>query len=218
MVRTVPARPTRRRGAALEHALLTVAWAELSENGYASFTMDAVAARAQTSTPVLYRRWPGRWDLALAAFAYYAETNPITVPDTGSLRGDLVAYLRDVSAKRGEIAALFSLRMAEFFNEGDASPAQVREQLVGGRAQLANAIYDRAITRGELDLDALTPRRRSLAFDLLRNELMMTMRPIPRKVIDEIVDDIVLPLITNGRVSSFQRRGAKGMAPHVSQT
>jgi AcrR family transcriptional regulator len=58
---------TRRRyGAALERALLGAAWEELRESGYAGFTIDAVARRAGTSRPVLYRRWPNRAQLVLA--------------------------------------------------------------------------------------------------------------------------------------------------------
>ncbi len=185
----------------MEHALLSAAWSELIENGYAGFTMEAVAIRAETSTPVLYRRWPDRWDLAIAAFVFYADQNPIAVPDTGSLRGDLIGYLREVSAKRAEIAALFRLQLAEFFSEVHTSPAQVREQFLSGRALPANAIYEKAIARGDIDPAALTTRRRTLAFDLLRNELMMTLRPVPRKVIDQIVDDIVLPLLTSNRIA-----------------
>ena len=180
----------------LEQALLAAAWAELTQKGYAGLTMEAVATRARTSTPVLYRRWPDRWDLAVAAFVDHADRNAVTVPDTGSLRGDLVAYLREVSAKRAEIAAVFSLRMAELFDEGNTTPARLREQLMAGRAQSADAIYDRAVARGEIAAGTLTPRRRSLAFDLLRNEVMMTLRPVPRKVVEQIVDDIVLPLLT----------------------
>jgi len=60
--------PRRRRyGAALEEALLDAAWDELGEIGYAGFTVDAVARRAGTSRPVLYRRWPSRARLVLAA-------------------------------------------------------------------------------------------------------------------------------------------------------
>ena len=51
------------------------------------------------------------------------------------------------------------------------------------------------MARGEADPDRLTPRVKSVAFDLLRNELLLTQRPVPRKVIDEIVDDVVLPLV-----------------------
>jgi hypothetical protein len=48
---------TRRRGDALEHALLDAAWDELQAVGYAGLTIEAVADRAGTSRAVLYRRW-----------------------------------------------------------------------------------------------------------------------------------------------------------------
>jgi AcrR family transcriptional regulator len=186
---------TRRRGAALEDALLTAAWDVLSKAGYGGFTMEAVAERARTSTPVLYRRWPDRWDLAMAAIRHYGDRNPVAAPDTGSLRGDLIAFLRDASSKRAAVAAVFSLRMAEFFDETRATPAQARQQMLEGRTPITEEIFGRAVARGEADPDRLTPRVKSVAFDLLRNELVLTQRPVPRKVIEEIVDDIVLPLV-----------------------
>jgi AcrR family transcriptional regulator len=189
---------SRRRGAALEDALLTAAWEVLTTAGYGRFTMEAVAERARTSTPVLYRRWPDRWDLAMAAIRHYGDRNPVAVPDTGSLRGDLIAFLRDASSKRAAVAALFSLRMAEFFDETMSTPQQLRDQLLRGRVS-TDEIFDRAVARGEADPDRLTPRVKAVAFDLLRNELVMTQRPVPRKVIEEIVDDVVLPLVRPGQ-------------------
>jgi AcrR family transcriptional regulator len=185
---------TRRRGAALEDALLTAAWDELTSAGFGRFTMEAVAERARTSTPVLYRRWPDRWDLAVAAVRHYGERNPVAIPDTGSLRGDLIAYLREASVKRAEVAAMFSMRMAEFFDETRSTPAQLREQIIGGRTTV-EVVYERAVARGEIDPVILTPRVKTLAFDLLRNELMLTLRPVADEVVLEIVDDIVLPLV-----------------------
>ena len=193
-----PARQ-RRRGAVLEHALLAAAWDELVEVGYAGFTIERVATRARTSTPVLYRRWPDRWRLALAALVHHAEQNPLRAPDTGSLRADLIALMRDSSAKRAEVAVLFSLRMAEFFAEAHASPTELREMLFRRRPPLMEAVYARAVARGELDTDRLTTRVKALPFDLLRNEIMMTQRPVPRKVIEEIVDDVILPLLVQRR-------------------
>jgi AcrR family transcriptional regulator len=190
--------PQRRRGAALEEALLTAAWQELVERGYARFTMEGVADRAGTSRPVLYRRWPGRMELALAAVRATISRDPVAAPDTGSLRGDLIAYLREGSAKRAELVTLLSLQMAEFFAETKSTPAQLREQFVGGQWRI-DEIYGRAVARGEALPDRLTPRVRALAFDLLRNEMMMSLGPVPDDVITEIVDDIVLPLITGGR-------------------
>src|SRR5271154_4390382 len=76
----------RRRGEELEAALLDAAWEELAEVGFAKLTMESVAARAKTGIAVLYRRWAGKDDLALAAIAHYGRTHPFDLPDTGSLR------------------------------------------------------------------------------------------------------------------------------------
>ena len=191
--------PMRRRGAALEEALLAAAWEVLATAGYGRFTMEAVAERAGTSTPVLYRRWTDRWDLALAAIRHYGDRNPVAVPDTGSLRGDLIAFLRDASSKRAAVAAVLSMRMAEFFDETRSTPQQLREQMVQGRIPVTDEIFERAVARGEADPARLTPRVKAVAFDLLRNELLLTQRPVSRKVIEEIVDDVVLPLVRPGQ-------------------
>jgi Tetracyclin repressor-like, C-terminal domain len=127
------------------------------------------------------------------------DGDPVVVPDTGSLRGDLIAYLQAGSAKRAEFITLFSLQMTEFYAEAKSTPAQFREQVIAGRVTQADEIYRRAIARGEADPARLTPRVRELAFDLLRNEMMLHLRPVPGDVITEIVDDIVLPLITGRR-------------------
>jgi Tetracyclin repressor-like, C-terminal domain len=87
------------------------------------------------------------------------------------------------------------MRMAEFFDETRSTPQQLREQMLRDRIPITDEIFDRAVARGEADPDRLTPRVKSVAFDLLRNELLLTQRPVPRKVIDEIVDDVVLPLV-----------------------
>jgi AcrR family transcriptional regulator len=77
----------RRRGPALEAALLDAAWEELSKRGYKAFTIDAVADRAGTSRPVLYRRWATEQDLVRAAIAHGARGERLPTPDTGTLRG-----------------------------------------------------------------------------------------------------------------------------------
>jgi AcrR family transcriptional regulator len=55
--------------------------------------MESVAARARTGVAVLYRRWPRKDDLVMAAIANHGTMNPVDMPDTGSLRGDMLALL-----------------------------------------------------------------------------------------------------------------------------
>ena len=83
----------RRRGEELENALLDAAWEELATVGFASLTMESVAARAKTGVAVLYRRWSNKDELVLAAIDHYRRTHAVETPDTGTLRGDLLALL-----------------------------------------------------------------------------------------------------------------------------
>jgi AcrR family transcriptional regulator len=98
----------RRRGEELEAALLEAAWAELVEVGFARLTMESVAARAKTGVAVLYRRWPRKDDLVLDAIQHYGATHPVEIPDTGSLRGDMIAMLSGFSNVRVSFAAVVS--------------------------------------------------------------------------------------------------------------
>ena len=68
--------------------------------------------------------------------------------------------------------------------------------MIGERRSSVDVVVDRAIARGEVDPATLTPRRRTLAFDLFRHEALMTLAPVPESVIQEIVDDIFMPLVT----------------------
>jgi AcrR family transcriptional regulator len=185
----------RRRGKALEDAVLDAAWSELADGGYASFTMEAVAARAHTSRPVLYRRWPKRADLAVAAIRHILHPHPLHAPNTGNLRSDLIALLQQLSKNRAPFAASFSLQMNEYFSETNTSLADLRASVLQGeRSQLA-VVLARGVDRGDIDRSKLTPRIASLLPDLLRHELLMTLKPIPKAVIAEFVDDIFLPLV-----------------------
>jgi AcrR family transcriptional regulator len=185
----------RRRGKALEDAVLDAAWSELVDGGYASFTMEAVAARAHTSRPVLYRRWPNRADLAVTAIRHILHKHPVHAPNKGNLRSDLIALLQQLSKNRALFAASISLQMNEYFLETNTSLADLRTSVLqGDRSQLA-VVLARGVDRGEIDQSKLTPRIASLLPDLLRHELLMTLKPIPKAVITEFVDDIFLPLV-----------------------
>ncbi len=189
----------RRRGADLDAALLKAAWEELAETGYARFTIEGVAARAKTSRPVLYRRWPGRHELALAAITAQFASVAIDVPDTGTVRGDLIALLSGASASRAEVVAVVGLHMGEFFAETGSSIGDLRQELLAGRRMRLDDILARAVARGEIDGARLTARVRTVAIDLLRHELLMTLKPVSQATVEAIVDEIFLPLVTPAR-------------------
>ena len=190
---------TRRRGTALEAAILDAAWNVLETDGWNGFTFAGVAERAHSSKPVLYRRWRTREELLRATLRRQGEILPREVPDTGSLRGDTVAVLTAVNQMRGSVAAIMSMALSAQFKDLGLSPAELRWELVRDRESSMDVIVARAIARGELGPKTPPARVVSLPVDLLRHELLMTLAPVAAETITQIVDDVFLPLV---RVSS----------------
>jgi AcrR family transcriptional regulator len=186
---------TRRRGAELEAAILDAAWEELTEVGYAALTIENVAARAKTSRAVLYRRWPSRPDLVVAALKHHTDFDTPESFDTGSLRGDMLALLRHLSTRVGEVAGVLSFLLSASFEEAGITPAALRERAITGEPGAVPGMLRRAAARGEIGPGAVSPRIANVAVDLVRHDLIMKQAPIPDSDLAEIVDDIFLPLV-----------------------
>jgi AcrR family transcriptional regulator len=186
---------TRRRGEELENAILDAAWSQLAEHGYAEFTFEAIAARAGTSRPVLYRRWADRGELLRAAITHAGAAGPVELPDTGNLRDDVVIVLSRMSDARAGVVAVLTAHLGAYFRETGTSLADLRELMRRGPRTGMQILVERAEHRGELLPVALPERVVELPVTLARNELLMTLQPVPGRAIEEIVDDVWLPLL-----------------------
>ena len=187
--------PRRRHGDELEGALLSAAWAELQEGGYSALTYDGVAARAETSKPVLYRRWPTKADLVVAALHHAGLFARRELPDTGSLREDAVDALRNFNETRGDFITVIGVYMANIASDTGLSPAALRDRLLGDRASGATVLVARAVERGEIPDRPRSDGLVTLPFDLFRHDLLMRLARVPEARILEIVDDLWLPLL-----------------------
>ena len=189
---------TRRRGTNLEAAILDAGWEQLIDEGYPRFTFEAVAERAKTGKAVLYRRWPDKEALLLAVLANQGFGVPVEIPDTGSLREDVLVLLRSANRAGDSAAGLFSTILGAYFDETETTPAQLRARLLGDGSVAMAQVVQRAIERGELKA-ALSPRVASLPGDLLRHEVFMNLSRLPDETIVDIVDNVFLPLATDPR-------------------
>jgi AcrR family transcriptional regulator len=204
MLRTMaddPTKPTRagqtrRRGAALEEAILRATVDELTESGYAGLTMDRVAKRAGTNKNAIYRRWPDRLALGIAGYRRLATTIP--PPDTGNLRDDVLELLR--RANRHWSSPLGTILRELLAAAGGAQNllAQQPEQSPDAMTATLLIILGRAVARGEATPESLHPRVATVAIVLLRNEFVTRGVPsAPDEVLIEIVDEVYLPLVRN---------------------
>ncbi len=188
----------RRRGHVLEEALLDAAWEELTEHGYDEFTIDAVAARAGTSRAVLYRRWPGKPQLVHAALVHVVGKDSVVAPDTGTLRGDVIALLRLANKKRIRVATVVFTQLGDFYRQTGTNLSELIASVQGGRDRVLDAAIQRAVARGEIRPGQISDRIARVPVDLFRCEVLTTLKPIPDAVIEEIVDTIFLPLVRLG--------------------
>ena len=184
---------SRRRGKVLETAIFEIVLRELAETGYVNFSIERVAARAGTSKPVIYRRWPTRARLAYAALRANRPIVSGEAPDTGTVRDDVMVILQRVSEMVDELSpeVTFGL-IAELIHESESSLfAEVHEL----NAKIMMKILTRGAGRGEIAAEKLTPRLTALPFDLVRYQLMVLQQPLSTQDIEEIVDRIFLPLV-----------------------
>jgi AcrR family transcriptional regulator len=186
----------RRRGAELEQAILRAAAEELTASGYSGMTMDKVAQRAGTNKNAIYRRWPQRAALGIAAYKHLADARTPT-PDTGKLRGDALALLRQANATWSSPRGAILRDLLAAAADEPVLLDLLREQAGGGAMNAAwFALLSRAVARGEAPAEAVHPRVATLPMMLLRGEYALRRVPaVPDEVLVEIVDEIFLPLV-----------------------
>uniref|UniRef100_A0AAU2VUS5 TetR/AcrR family transcriptional regulator n=1 Tax=Streptomyces sp. NBC_00008 TaxID=2903610 RepID=A0AAU2VUS5_9ACTN len=194
MTRTSPAGPGRKRDPSRDDALRQAALEVLTEVGYARLTVDAVAARAGAGKATCYRRWASKAELVVDAISHM-KAQP-QQPDTGSLRGDLIALVHhphegDDTFRTAVQAGLVS---------GLAQDAKLREvfaeHFIAPRKAAFRVVIDRAIGRGEVastpDWQLLSDVLPSMVF----HRLILTGRPPDAAFVLMVIDQIVLPLTT----------------------
>lgn len=187
--------PRRRRGVALEEAILRAAADELRESGYAGLTMEKVAKRAGANKNSIYRRWPNRAALGIAAYRQLAVVD-VRIPDTGELRGDVLELLRRANRQWSSPTGDILRGLLSGVGDDPQLLAQLRERSLDAGSDLWLDVLRRAVARGEARPEALHPRVATVAIVLLRNEFVVRgVTTVPDGVLVEIVDEVYLPLV-----------------------
>ena len=193
--------PQRRRGAALEDAILEAAYAELSEVGYTAFTVEGVTARARTGKASIYRRWPTRGDLILDAVCSQLPT-PV---DCGLEMADIPDDLTTADALRGVARAISQVILSpagdvirsikcEAVSDPDLARA-IDERFQVPRREYLLRLLRRGVTRGEVRAGADTAIVADVLPAVLSHRVILQREPITARVITDIMEQVLLPLI-----------------------
>jgi len=186
--------PTRRRGEALEDALLTAATDELAAVGYQRLSFKGVAARAGTSRSVLNRRWNSRIEMVLSVLRTKGSIFATEPADTGSLREDLLALLRNYVKRFKEISPDVMLGIISDGLSGNAPSFDLQKNMEEADLAHTRIIIERAVARGQAR-SGLPDHVVAVPIELLRSRLLISGEPATETYLEQITDDVFLPLV-----------------------
>ena len=186
----------RKRGEALLDAVHQATLEEVAEYGLRGASMDRIAHRAGTGKAVLYRRWPNVRALALDTFATTLEEQAdLDLPDTGSLRGDLIEHFQRFTTS---ISGPLGLVLRELISEAahDSTVATEVQARFGIKLQSqAIAMLQRAMARGEIPTRAVDPYILQIPAALVVHQAILTGSVPSDTDGAHIIDAIMLPLM-----------------------
>jgi AcrR family transcriptional regulator len=181
----------RPRSQEADRAILAAARQLLAEGGLAAMSFEEVAARSGVAKTTIYRRWTSRGALALDAFLTdFQAQQPL--PDTGTLRGDLLAALRAWirSVTRTSAGPILAGLIAESQLDPELAVAW-RERVVESLRRQHKIMLDRAVERGEIPAGTDQEVVLDLLFGAAYHRLLHGYQPLTDRFARQVVDLII---------------------------
>ena len=191
----VPSKLGRKRDHTRDPEILEAALEVLAETGYEGMTIDMVAARAKAGKATLYRRWASKNELVIDAVACMksASLDLNALPDTGTLRGDLIAMIKPHSIQDSERKLQIMAGLTSMLAKAPELASAANEAIVEPRASANRFLMRRAMERGEIssdiDVDALALISPSMA----AYRTLILRKPVDREFLISMIDNVVLP-------------------------
>lgn len=189
--------PGRKRDPSLDARILDATLDVLTEVGAAELTMDLVATRAGAGKATIYRRWSSKSELILDAVARM-KRNQVdlgNLPDTGTLRGDLLGLFKPQTNEERERRLKITGALASLLSQDAALAGAASAAVVAPWAAAQRALLERAALRGEIpasvDIDTLSRLIPSMA----AFRTLVERKPIDLAFLLPLVDGVLLPAV-----------------------
>jgi AcrR family transcriptional regulator len=174
-----PRRPHtgRRRNEEARAAILDAAFDLIYGNGDAEVTIDAIAHAAGVGRQTIYRWWPSKGAVAAEAMAHRAQV-VVPVRETGSFRGDLLAFITDSFAGLADDGLRNALRHLAATAQGDEHVAQVLAEFTARRRAALRQLLERGVADGDIGAAADIPMLVDMAYGVLWYRLLIGHAPL----------------------------------------
>lgn len=177
-----------------ETELLAVTLQLLQQHGYDRLTVDAVAAKARARKATVYRRWPSKAELVVAALI--EGVRQVAVPPyTGTLRNDLLRAGELICQQSEQHAGTIRAVLVEVWRNPALNDV-MQQHFIERRKALINHILQQAVERGEIDRAAIDDELWDLLPHYLIFRSIIPGRPPTRNTVRTLVDKVIIPGLT----------------------
>lgn len=187
----------RRRDPALDTAILDAAIEVVAEVGYERMTMDMVALRAKAGKAAVYRRWKSKGDLIVDAVGHLKRTQVDldALPDTGTLRGDLLGLFKPSSVREGErkmrVMAGLASALSQHPELAEAGNAAIVEPWATANLRL----MERAVARGEIQAETDIQTASQVVPSMAAYRALIQRKPFELQFLTSVIDGVLMPAL-----------------------
>lgn len=187
----------RKRDHTRDPEILRCALEVLAEEGYDGMTIEMVATRAKAGKATLYRRWSSKGELVLDAIACMkkGDVDPERLPDTGTLRGDLIGMIKPHSIEDNDRKLKVMAGMMSLVMRNPELADAANNAVVEPRAAVNRIFFRRAIERGEIaagcDIETLS----MISPSMVAYRVLILRKLVDRDFLISLIDGVILPAV-----------------------
>ena len=191
------ARLGRKRDATRDDDILDATLDVLAEVGYGGLTMDMVAARATAGKATIYRRWSSKEALILDAVAHMKrkQVDFDHLPDTGTLRGDLLALFKPQSIAESERRLNVMTGLATMLSAHQGLAEAVHAAIVEPWATAHRILMQRAVDRCEVSALADIAAASQIIPSMAAYRALIQRKPFEQEFLVTLIDGVLLPAL-----------------------
>lgn len=192
----------RKRDDTLDARIIEAAIDVLAQTGFDSMTMDMVAASAKTGKATVYRRWSSKAELVRDALIRMSHSSVELdrLPETGTLRGDLLAVLKPYSMEHSERKLRIMARLGSFFSEHQNLAGEATAGIFVPLTDVNRKLMQRAAERGEISADADIETACQLIISTIFYRTIGQNQSFDKNAYAVLLDNILLPALKNPKI------------------
>ena len=187
----------RKRDAALDARIIEAAIDILAEIGFDSMTMDMVARRAKSGKATVYRRWASKAELVRDALISMSRRSVELdrPPNTGTLRGDLLALMKPYSKEHGERKLQVLAKLGSFFSAHRKLSEEAIAHIFEPWTAVNRRLMRQAAERGEISAEADIELACEVIIAMNSHRTLTQNKPFSRATYAALLDKILLPAL-----------------------